>query len=74
MGSMRHVPCLYVRGAIMYSILLGQLCRNTLHEQLGPKQDINKSEDHEGPFSSKAMIALRSEIKMSLIASCLYIF
>ena len=31
------------------SILLGQLCRNTLHEQLGPRQDINKSEDHEGP-------------------------
>ena len=56
------------------SILLGQLCRNTLHEQLGPKQDINKSEDQEGPFSSKAMIALRSEIKMPLTASCLYIF
>ena len=50
------------------------LQEHTLHEQLGPKQDINKSEDHEGPFSSKAMIALRSEIKMSLIASCLYIF
>jgi len=52
------------------SILLGQLCRNILHEQLGLRQDINKSEDHEGP----RMMALRSEIKMPFIAICLYIF
>ena len=52
------------------SILLGQLCRNILHEQLGLRQDINKSEDHEGP----RMMALGSEIKMPFIAICLCIF